>query len=89
MKATEEEKKKVENGGSTYEGEQQKTTGNQTQPETMLSSTGFGPPQDLDTDSKSFSISGAHLMKLRFQKLYLGFWQTKRKIAERKEKRFG
>lgn len=24
MKATEEEKKKVENGGSTYEGEQQK-----------------------------------------------------------------
>jgi len=45
----------------------------------MLSSTGFGPPQDLDTDSKSFSISGAHLMKLRFQKLYLGFCQMTRK----------
>lgn len=44
-----------------------------TQPETILSSTGFAP-QDLDTDSKSFSISGAHLMKARFQKLYLGFW---------------
>lgn len=44
-----------------------------TQPETILSSTGFGPPHDLETDSKSFSISGAHLMKPRFQKLYLGF----------------
>ena len=51
----------------------------QTQPETMLSSTGFGPPQDLETDSKSFSISGAHLMKDRFQKLYLGFCQMTKK----------
>jgi hypothetical protein len=34
---------------------------------------GFKPPHDLATDSKSFSISGAHLMNDRFQKLYLGF----------------
>lgn len=39
----------------------------------MASSTVFGPPQDLETDSKSFSISGAHLVKDRLQKLYLGF----------------
>lgn len=45
-------------------------------PVTTLSSTGFGPPQDLDTDSKSFSISGAHLVKDRLQKLYLGFCST-------------
>lgn len=45
----------------------------ETQLETILSSIGFKPPHDLATDSKSFSISGAHLMKDRFQKLYLGF----------------
>jgi hypothetical protein len=45
----------------------------ETQPETMLSSMGFKPPHDLATDSNSFSISGAHLMNDRFQKLYLGF----------------
>lgn len=48
-----------------------------TQLETILSSTDFGPPQDLETDSNSFSISGAHLMKARFQKLYLWFWKNK------------
>lgn len=40
---------------------------------TMLSLTGFWPPHDLETDSNSFSISGAHLVKERFQKLYPGF----------------
>lgn len=45
----------------------------ETQPETILSSIGFKLPHDLATDSKSFSISGAHLMKDLFQKLYLGF----------------
>lgn len=49
-----------------------------TQLETILSSTDFGPPQDLETDSNSFSISGAHLMNARFQKLYLGFWINKK-----------
>lgn len=43
------------------------------QPETIPSSTGFGPPHDLETDSNNFSISGAHLVNDRLQKLYLGF----------------
>lgn len=41
--------------------------------DTMESSTGLGPPHDLETDSNSFSISGAHLVKDRLQKLYLEF----------------
>ena len=51
--------------------------------QTQLSSTGFGPARDT-TDSKSFSISG--VMKLRFRKLYLGFWQMTRKNGKEKIK---
>lgn len=32
-----------------------------------------GPLQERETDSKTFSISGAHLTNGRLQKLYLGF----------------
>lgn len=39
----------------------------------MLSSMAFGPPHDLETDSKSFSISGAQCVNGLLQKLYLGF----------------
>uniref|UniRef100_A0A2P2MSF4 Uncharacterized protein n=1 Tax=Rhizophora mucronata TaxID=61149 RepID=A0A2P2MSF4_RHIMU len=44
---------------------------------------GFRPPHDFATDSKSLSISGAHLMKDRFQKLYLGFFISSIKVIRR------